>query len=72
MQREVIFVDFLLRTLFQFGLTKAPIKNAGVINAKYDNTLYGTINKHIVSTNKLNIFIVILNNIFKVVSLTKK
>ena len=34
---------FFLSTLFQFGLTIAPIQNSGLINAKYNNALYGTI-----------------------------
>ena len=34
---------FFLLTLFQFGLTIAPIQNSGLINAKYNNALYGTI-----------------------------
>ena len=34
---------FFLRTLFQFGLTIAPIQNSSLINAKYNNALYGTI-----------------------------
>ena len=37
------FFFFFLRTLFQFGLTIAPIQNSGLINAKYNNALYGTI-----------------------------
>ena len=61
--------------MFQFGLTIAPIQSIGLINAKYNNTLsdkynntlYGTIN-----TNRLNIFTLILNNIFKTLSLKNK
>ena len=34
---------FFLHTLFQFGLIIAPIQDTGLINAKYNNTLYGTI-----------------------------
>ena len=29
--------DSFLHTLFQFGLTIAPIQNTGLINAKYNN-----------------------------------
>ena len=62
-------VWFFLHTLFQFGLAIAAIQNTGLINAKYNktlsgkcnNTLYGTIN-----TNRLNIFPLILCNIFKI------
>ena len=32
-----------LHALFQFGLTVAPIQNTGLINAKYNNALHGTI-----------------------------
>ena len=34
---------FFLHTLFQFGLAIAPVQNSGLINAKYNNALYGTI-----------------------------
>ena len=34
---------FFLHTLFQFGMTIAPIQNKGLINAKQNNTLHGTI-----------------------------
>ena len=34
---------FFLLTLFQFALAIAPIQNSGLINAKYNNALYGTI-----------------------------
>ena len=37
------FIFFFLHTLFQFGLIIAPIQDTGLINAKYNNTLYGTI-----------------------------
>ena len=59
------FCWFFSTHFIQFGLTKAPIKDTGVINAKYNNTLYGTVSKQIVSTNKLNILTVTLNNISK-------
>ena len=36
-----------LHTLFQFGLTIAPIQNTGLINAKYNNTPYATIDTNI-------------------------
>ena len=61
--------------LFQFSLTCkiASIQNAGLSNTKYkntlsdkhNNTLYGTIN-----TNRLNIFTLILHNIFKILKRT--
>ena len=35
-------------------------------------SLYGTINKYILSTNGINIFTIILNNIFKTSSLKKR
>ena len=37
------FKLFFLLTLFQFGLAIAPIQNSGLIYAKYNNALYGTI-----------------------------
>ena len=53
------------------------MKNVSLINAKNNNTLYGTIiSKHqvktIVSTNRSNIFTVILNNVFEIPSLKNK
>ena len=35
--------SLFLHTLFPFGLTTAPIQNTGLINAKYNDALYGTI-----------------------------
>ena len=32
-----------LHTLFQFCLTIAPVQNTGLINAKYNNALHGTV-----------------------------
>ena len=61
------FFFFFLHTLFQFGLTTASIQSTGLINAKHNNTLYGTIN-----ANRLNILILILNNIFNILSLRSK
>ena len=37
------FFFFFIHTLFQLGLMIAPIQNTGLINAKYNNALYGTI-----------------------------
>ena len=60
---------FFLHTLFQFGLTVAPMQNAGLINAKYNNTLCRKYNNTLsgtINTNRLNIFTLILHNIFKI------
>ena len=58
----------LIVVLIQFGSTIAPIqKNTALINAKYNNTLSGKNNNTLygtVKTNRLNIFTLILNNVF--------
>ena len=75
----LVFNGVFLHSLFQFGLKIAPIQNTGQVNAKYNNTLsgkcnntlYGTVNhgdiiSPLVNTNRLNIFTLILHNIFKI------
>ena len=44
---------FFLHTLFQVGLTIAPIQNTGLINAKYNNTLPGKYNNALYGTINL-------------------
>ena len=60
--------------LFQFSLTYkiASIQNAGLSNTKYKNTLSDKHNNtlYMVNTNRLNIFTLILHNIFKILKRT--
>ena len=67
---------FFVHTLFWFDVTIVLIQNAGlIINAKYNNTLFGKYNNTLygkINTNRLNAFTLILNNIFKILSFKSK
>ena len=67
--------NIFLRTLFQFGLTIAPIQNTGLINAKHNNALSGKYNNALygkINTTRLTIFTLVLINIFKILSLKNR
>ena len=75
----LLAVNFFFTHIFQFDLAIAPIQNTDLINgkyndalsdiwySKYNNALHGAIN-----TNRLNVFTLILNNIFEILSLENK